>query len=98
MSKFLDSTGLTYLWGKITDAINSHYVTAGKQSGTNLGTKATAEGYNTTASGDYSHAEGQAKAIGIAAHAEGFGTANSIGGYNVGANGDYSHAEGLNTC
>ena len=34
------------------------YVTAGQKSGTTLGTKATAEGLNTTASGTHSHAEG----------------------------------------
>ena len=34
------------------------YVTAGKLSGSTIGTRATAEGYNNTASGQYSHAEG----------------------------------------
>ena len=34
------------------------YVTAGKLSGSTVGTRATVEGYNNTASGQYSHAEG----------------------------------------
>lgn len=34
------------------------YVTAGKKSGTNLGTSATAEGVDVTATGTYAHAEG----------------------------------------
>ena len=38
--------------------LSNFYVTAGKKADTTLGSKATAEGYNTTASGGYSHAEG----------------------------------------
>ena len=62
------------------------YVTAGKRVGTTVGTKATAEGYFTTASGVYSHAEGSGtQATQEAAHAEGFGTR---------ATAPYAHAEG----
>ena len=89
MAKYLDSTGLTYLWGKITSAINGHYVTAGQKSDTTLGTKATAEGNDTTSSGATSHAEGtDTVASGDYSHAEGF----------VGfALGQSSHLEGQGT-
>ena len=44
------------------------------------------EGYNTTASSDYSHAEGYyTTASGVSSHAE---------GYSIKASGNYSHAEG----
>ena len=81
----------------------TNYITAGQKSGTTLGTKATAEGLNTTASGDYSHVEGiNTTASGTSAHAEGQGT-KAIGarshaeGYNTTASSDYSHAEGQST-
>lgn len=48
---------------------------------------AVAEGANSTASGDYSHAEGKSKASGSYSHAEGDSTAE----------GNYSHAEGGST-
>ena len=65
------------------------YVTAGQLSGTTLGTKATAEGYQTTATANYSHAEGNhTTASGIDSHAEGLYTT---------ASGSYSHAEGVHT-
>lgn len=60
-------------------------------------------GVNTTASGDYSHAEGGGTtAIGYRSHAEGSGTtasgANSHAeGYSTQANGNTSHAEGSST-
>ena len=80
---------------------NGNYVVAGKASGSTLGLTATAEGYNTTASGDNSHAEGnQTFASGTASHAEGAyyvtasGTASHAEGYNTTASGYYSHAEG----
>ncbi len=79
------------------------YVTAGKKNGTNLGTKATTEGYNTTASGDYSHAEGNGTVANMrTAHAEGTSTmAQGIGAHAEGsetaANGTASHAEGQST-
>jgi hypothetical protein len=53
------------------------------------GTKAIAEGFQTTAGGDYSHAEGTlTTASGTGSHAEGGSTS---------AYGDYSHSEGLQT-
>ena len=68
------------------------YVRAGN-GGYNNGDRATCEGYNTKASGNYSHAEGrETQAVGECTHAEGRGTiANSIyqhveGKYNVADN------------
>lgn len=64
-------------------------VTAGQKEGETLGDYATAEGYNTVASGEKSHAEGEYTFAGAnASHAEGAYT---------GAIGPYSHAEGLGT-
>lgn len=59
------------------------------------GSRSVAEGWYTTASGDYSHAEGKyAQATGEGAHAEGgYGIRSS----STLASGDYSHAEGSNT-
>ena len=79
------------------------YVTAGQKSGTTLGSKATAEGYYTTASGSYSHAEGNGTtASGSSSHAEGGTTTASYEyahaeGYNTTASEKYSHAEGYAT-
>lgn len=65
------------------------YVTAGKKSGTTLGTQATAEGSGTTASKSNAHAEGYITiASGEQAHAE---------GSNTMASGDNSHSEGDST-
>lgn len=51
------------------------YVRAGLKPNTTIGTKATAEGSNVTASGDYSHAEGlSTTASAQASHAGGYGT------------------------
>ena len=62
------------------------YIRTGQKANTTIGTQATAEGYQTTASGDYSHAEGySSKATGANSHAEGSGTTASA---------SYSHAEG----
>ena len=78
------------------------YVTAGKASGSTLGTKATAEGNEVIPSGDYSHAEGSfTSAMGDYSHAEGRYTfagnyAHSEGQFSSGA-GSYSHAEGQYT-
>ena len=79
------------------------YVTAGKQYGTTLGTKATAEGEYNTASGNRSHAEGYySSASGAASHAENYHTTASgsythAEGYYTTASGNYSHAEGYYT-
>ena len=68
---------------------SSGYVRAGQLSGSSIGTMATAEGRNTTASGDYSHVEGNySEATGSSSHAE---------GQNTVASGAMSHAEGENT-
>lgn len=79
------------------------YVTAGKLSGTTLGSKATAEGENTTASSSQAHAEGNTtKATGLISHAEGYGGTASgnyshAEGYYSNATGSGSHAEGRST-
>lgn len=79
------------------------YIRTGQKSGTTIGTKATCEGYDTTASNTYSHAEGilttasgsnshaegsKTTASGYSAHSEGFGTH---------ATGSQAHAEGEST-
>ena len=65
------------------------YVTAGKKSGSTLGSKATAEGNNNIASGDYSHAEGsENQATSYYSHVEGSKTKATLHG---------AHAEGLET-
>lgn len=65
------------------------YVTAGQKAETTLGSKATAEGNDTTASGTNSHAEGNNTIASSAqSHAEGSSTV---------ASGTYSHAEGNTT-
>ena len=79
------------------------YVTAGKKSGTTLGTGVTAEGHNTVATASYAHAEGTGtEAAGIAAHSQGevtsaTGKGSHAEGFGAIAAGDYSHAEGLST-
>ena len=61
----------------------------GRKAGSVIGTNSHAEGYNTTASGNYSHAEGSiTDASGFASHTE---------GENTVAFGKNSHAEGLLT-
>ena len=63
---------------------------------------AVVSGYNSTVSGNYSHAEGQSIASGQGSHAEGNATeakkayAHSEG-YNTLSNGDWAHAEGITT-
>lgn len=60
-----------------------------RASGSTIGEKSFAQGYNNKASGSYSHAEGiNATASGSYSHAE---------GYNCTASKSYSHAEGINT-
>lgn len=75
-------------------------IDAGRKAGTEVGTCSTAEGYETTASGDYSHAEGyKTVASKFGAHAEGdsnIATGNQAHaeGMLTEATGDKSHAEG----
>ena len=79
------------------------YVTAGQASGSILGTKATAEGQDVIAFGDYSHAEGEGTyARGVSTHAEGTyttarGNDSHAEGLRTHARSDYSHAEGSST-
>lgn len=67
-----------------------------------LGQKAFAANSSCTASGNYSHAEGNSKATSEYSHAEGQWTKASASsahseGYNTSANGRCSHAEGVTT-
>lgn len=93
--------------GTMTGAIKAAYekpvvgrVTAGAKAGSTIGQYATAEGYNTTASGRISHAEGgYSNALGQFSHAEGSsGTASGECSHSEGnvteASGRCSHAEG----
>lgn len=79
------------------------YIQTGKKSGTTVGTKSTAEGEDTTASGYYCHAEGNGtKATGYWTHAEGKNTAATMQGdhaegQDTTASGTNSHAEGRDT-
>ena len=88
------------------------YVTAGRMSGVPIGTKATAEGYQTTATGNYAHAEGSSvvisgqtylnQATGEASHVEGQGSkstgiASHAEGYRTTASNNDAHAEGSQT-
>lgn len=96
----LDSVDGTY-------ALKSKYgdttINVGRKAGTVGGIRSTAEGYNTTASGDYSHAEGASTtASGNRSHAEGYLCTASSGnshaeGNNTTASGTHSHSEGDNT-
>lgn len=75
----------------------------GRKAGTAVGIYSHAEGYDTTASGENSHAEGEGtKAFGDCSHAEGYnttasGTSSHAEGGGVKAIGKYSHAEGYST-
>lgn len=78
------------------------YVTAGQKSGTTLGTKATVEGFNNTATGNNSHAEGQSsEALGNYSHAEGSSKALGQCSHSEGSSGitygENSHTEGFLT-
>ena len=95
----LSSTSTNPVQNKVvTDALNnkadkSKYgdttINVGRKASTTVGAYSTAEGNQTTASGDTSHAEGlQAEASGESSHAE---------GYRTTASGDNSHAEGQST-
>lgn len=79
------------------------YIQIGQKVGTTLGTRATAEGRDTTASGNSSHAEGSgATASNAHTHAEGYyttasGNASHSEGNETVASGDSSHSEGVHT-
>lgn len=82
---------------------NTGFVRAGLRANTTAGSNATAEGYNSRPTGNYSHAEGQqTTASGVASHSENYNTTASghsshAEGQNTNAGGIASHAEGLNT-
>lgn len=78
-------------WGNVKNipGLSSGYVRNGQRTGSAIGSRATAEGINVTASGIYAHGEGfNTKATGNSAHAEGNGTT---------ASGDFSHTGGYET-
>lgn len=79
------------------------YIRTGQKVGTTIGTSATAEGADNTASGNYSHAEGGSViASGIGSHAEGANTyasstcSHAEGSYTTASN-NSAHAEGSHT-
>lgn len=78
----------------------TYYVSAGKKSGTTLGSNATAEGSSNTASGQNSHAEGVGtQASGENSHAEGWDTkathkASHAGGYGTQTGAQYQSVIG----
>lgn len=79
------------------------YVRAGLKPDTTIGTRATAEGKSTEATGNYSHSEGaDTTASGLGSHAEGLetmasGSYSHAEGYYTTANGRHSHSEGSET-
>lgn len=82
-------TGLTNKKLATEEFVDKHYIIAGQKKDTNLGKYATAEGYNTEASGYGTHAEGtETVASSHSAHAE--------GGYSQATN-QTTHAEGFTT-
>lgn len=116
--EYLDKTGLTYLWSKLktkfssaTNWVNGSSTGSVRTSGSaaedsnyTIGDYATAEGYETKASGWASHAEGySATASGLGSHAEGGSGATASGmqshaeGEGGSASGVASHAEGGST-
>lgn len=88
-------------------ALKSKYgdmtINVGRMTGTDVGICSDAEGWHTTASGDYSHTEGLATtASNRCSHAEGVSTVASgeyshAEGVGAVAFGNYSHARGYNT-
>ena len=96
----LDSVNDTY-------ALKSKYgdttIDVGRKAGTTVGINSTAEGQDTTASGNYSHTEGYSTtASGNVSHAEGKGTTASnycahAEGYSTTVSGECAHAEGNKT-
>ena len=82
---------------------NAGYIRTGLKPDTTIGTRATAEGRSTEATGNYSHSEGDdTTASGLGSHAEGSSTTASgsyshAEGYYTTASGRHSHAEGYYT-
>lgn len=72
-----------------TDTVLTTTLSMGRKANTTVGINSVALGNDITASGNYSHAEGQSTfSQGTHSHAEGYGSL---------AKGNYSHAEGYNT-
>ena len=92
-------------WGNVKNipGLSSGYVRNGQRMGSAIGRRATAEGIDVTASGDYAHGEGfNTKASGDTSHTEGNATTASgdtshAEGYNTTASGDFAHAGGSGT-
>lgn len=88
-------------------ALKSKYgdttINVGRKAGTTVGSRSTAEGSNTTASGICSHAEsGETTASGDFSHAEGLKTTAAQSythteGYNTSSNAPAAHAEGYSS-
>ena len=101
-----DSTSNMWINGGIIPAANggtgntTGYVQAGRKTNTTIGANATAEGFNTTASGMYSHAEGYwTQSTGTNSHAEGDNSISSNSAthaqnFHTTASGNYSSAAG----
>lgn len=85
-----------------TSPVFTGSISLGRASQSTVGEGSVAEGYNATASGNYSHAEGyNTTASDQASHAEGYETTASgndshAEGNATTASGNYSHAEGSN--
>ncbi len=102
MAKYLDATGVTYLWAKIKSYIAGvsawtkdgtddapGAVFGNRKTGTTVGQYSVINGYECQAYGKYPHAEGiYCQATNDACHAE---------GSNCKSSGGASHAEGYNT-
>ena len=101
-----DSANSMWVNGGIIPAANggtgntTGYVQAGRKTNTTIGANATAEGFNTTASGMYSHAEGYwTQSTGTNSHVEGDNSISSNSAthaqnYHTTASGNYSSAAG----
>lgn len=90
----------TYMMG--FEPIGTGSLSLNRKADSDIGLNSVAEGNNTTASGDYSHAEGfESEAVGNMSHAEGInsiasGEGSHVEGYYTETRGRYSHAEGQN--
>ena len=86
--KALNTKVFEKTYSKIKNATFTGSFSHNRKAGTTIGTSSFAEGFNTTASGDYSHAEGQGTTASASyTHSE---------GVNTSAIGQGSHAEGSN--
>ncbi len=97
MAKYLDGTGLTYLWGKITAAFQPKITASGLLKGDGSGgvTAATA-GTDYQAAGNYMRKDVDYVTAGKKSGTT-LGTKATAEGINTTASGQYSHAEGYGT-